>query len=289
MRIFLTLDYELYLGHSTGTPSNCLIRPMEFLCRIMKKYDAKLVIFADASYLLKLEELKQKFSVLQKEYEMVSKHLRLLSNAGHDIELHVHPQWLYAQWNGEKWLLDFKHYKLSDLPEELARSYFRETKKCLEAVISKPVQAFRAGGYSIQTFPNYAQLFRENNIVIDSSVRKGAKVNSKFQNYDFTHIPSDSLYRFDDKIEIASEKGLLWELPISTLKKHSYTYLSMKRHLVKEGVLQGCFGDGEGIGRSGSQIQQLAGMIKKVFMPQVVPAALDGVQLPIGYHNFIFT
>ena len=59
-------------------------------------------------------------------------------------------------------------------------------------------------------------------------------------------------------------------------EKHSYTYLSMKRHLVKEGVLQGCFGDGEGIGRSGSQIQQLAGMIKKVFMPQVVPAALDG-------------
>ncbi len=31
MNVYFTLDYELFLGEKTGTPENCLIRPMDEL------------------------------------------------------------------------------------------------------------------------------------------------------------------------------------------------------------------------------------------------------------------
>ena len=86
MNIFITLDYELFLGIETGTPENCLVRPMEELCKVADKHSFKYVIFVDAAYLLRMKQLKDNHPQLEKDYQLVSNHVRILAGQGHDIQ-----------------------------------------------------------------------------------------------------------------------------------------------------------------------------------------------------------
>ena len=48
------------------------------------------------------------------EIEKISSQISKLSSAGHQIALHVHPHWEDCKFDGDKWIIDTKRYKLSD-------------------------------------------------------------------------------------------------------------------------------------------------------------------------------
>lgn len=123
-----------------------------------------------AAYLLRLSELKDKHDKLKSDFELISDHLKCLEQAGHDIQLHFHPQWIYSDYDSKQWIMDFEHYKLSDLPENVLRTSFYSARLLLEEIIGKKIIAFRAGGYSLPTYSGYIDLFKLNGIKIDSSV-----------------------------------------------------------------------------------------------------------------------
>lgn len=130
--ILPTFDYELYLGPETGTVENCLIKPIEALLSVFDKYGAKGTFFVDCAYLYKLNELRQKHTSLQQDYDMVSENLKMLAANGHEIQMHFHPQWLYSDYANGKWKLDFEHYKLSDVEPALLNKAFGESRMLLE-------------------------------------------------------------------------------------------------------------------------------------------------------------
>src|SRR5574344_1713483 len=104
MNIYLTLDYELFMGVNSGSVQNCLITPTNKLIEMMDKYKIKATFFVDGCYLLRLKELKDKYEKLNQDWKNITDQLSRLSSEGHDIELHIHPQWYDAKYVKGKWV-----------------------------------------------------------------------------------------------------------------------------------------------------------------------------------------
>lgn len=245
--IFLTIDYELFLGKNTGSVINCMIRPLDMLIEILDNYKIKATIFVDAAYLIKVNELKHRYKSLEKDYELILKQIQRLSENGHDIQLHIHPQWLYSEYSVNGWKIETQPYKLSDLEPSDAKTLFAKAKSLLEQIINKPIYVFRAGGYSLQTYTGYAELFSENGILIDSSVLKGAVTKSDFQEYDFRLCPRYGRYKFTDNLMLEDPTGKFFELPIFR-HQVSFFYYVYKKLLINRQYDRTKIGDGTGIG-----------------------------------------
>lgn len=212
MDIIITLDYELFLNDITGTVNNCLIKPMQEIQKVCDKHNVKLTIFVDAAYLYRLTELKDSYNSLSEDYDTVVQNIKWLISLGHDVQLHIHPQWYYSEYDGKEWIIDWNHYKLSDMPSDVAFEKFGKSKELLDSIIGYKTTLFRAGGYSIQDF-DYQQCFKKFGIIGDSSVLPGCKVISKTHSYDYVDSPLYP-YPFND-INSPSTEGSFMELPIS--------------------------------------------------------------------------
>lgn len=243
MNIFLTLDYELFLGENSGTVNNCLITPMKLLIDRTRDSGVKFTIFVDAAYIYQLYRLKESNSRLENDYYLIIEHIKELAEEGHDIQLHMHPQWFFSSYVNNKWEIDKGHYKLSDLSKIELDTLFCESKRLLEEIVGKPVIAFRAGGYSIQTLDNYSKFLIDNNIIIDSSVASGQKCMTDCQYYDYQEVSGD-LYKFSNDICRENKDGLILELPITSFNQTMFSYYLYRLYLILFKISGSPFGDG---------------------------------------------
>lgn len=228
MNIYITLDYELFLGSRTGDIQHCLITPMNELSAMVDKYGIKLVLFVDAAYLYRLNELRNSSTRLNEDYLAVCQELKKYNSQGHDIEMHFHPQWIYSDFINDEWRVDLEHYKLSDMDEDLLKKSFIESKKLLDSIIGRKTIAFRAGGYSIQTLMHYSDFLISNGIRFDSSAVRGTFCDSKYQKYDYRTLPYNNVYFFSEDITIEDTNGNLQEYVISTKTYSFLRYLPLR-------------------------------------------------------------
>lgn len=231
MDVYITLDYELFLGSKTGSPENCLVRPMDELCKVADKHGFKYVIFVDAAYLLRMNQLMESSEQLQGDYKVVSEHIKQLHDQGHNIQLHFHPQWLYSDYDNEAhiWHLDMRHYKLSDMETQFAFDCFRDAKQLLDGIIGKKTHAFRAGGFCLDTFHDFALLFNQNGITADSSVARNRMEKSPTHVYDYRKVPSKTIYRFSDSLVAEDVNGVFTEYSISSFSCSFLDYITSVR------------------------------------------------------------
>ncbi len=253
MNIYLTLDYELFMGAVTGTPENCLIRPMNALCSAIEEYGGRFTIFVDAAYLLRLSQLKNNSEVLIKDFNSVVNNIKDLHQRGHDIELHFHPQWIYSNWDEKqnKWVLDYEHYKLSDMDGDPFIS-ISQAKDLLDSIIGRKTIAFRAGGHCLESYNSYIDLFKRLGIVVDSSVLRGQYNLSPKRYFDYRKINSTrQIYNFSDSICEENGEGSMLEAPISFCKwsKAYYIFSSMRTRLLSY-TPNLIYGDGISYGNS---------------------------------------
>ena len=232
MNIHITLDYELFLDDRVGTVQCSLVKPMREFDKVCQQHGVRATIFVDAAYLLRLTQLKGQWPTLQQDYDDTVANIQWLETQGHDIELHIHPQWYYSTYDEAGWHLDWEHYKLSTAPYKESKRLFTQSKQLLDAIIGRKTQVFRAGGYSIQQF-NYPDCFLENGILADSSVLTGRKVLSETHYYDYSNAPFDT-YRFSSDILKAEEEGSFIEFPISCFKCSLPYYINVRRQSGKQ-------------------------------------------------------
>ncbi len=277
MNVYITLDYELFLGDKTGTPENCLIRPMDELCKIANKHNVKFVIFVDATYLLRMQQLSGRYKEVDRQYDLVSRHVKTLAEQGHDIELHFHPQWLYSNWDEitQQWKMDKKHYKLSDLDLEEAKTSLRAAKELLDSIVGYKTVAYRAGGFCLDSFTEYKEIFEELGLKVDSSVARGLYVKSPIHCYDYRNIPADQIYIFSESNKVTRADGSFVELSISSVRWNALFFVKNIRPLQKAYNPSFTYGDGRGISDGKSL---LIHRIKKIFIPSSYLASIDGRQ-----------
>lgn len=216
MNIYLTLDYELFLNDISGDVEHCLLTPGNALLDLCDRQGIKATFFVDAAYLYRLNELQQSYPSLAQDLSDVSNHVREIVRRGHAIGLHIHSQWYYSFFDGEKWTIDFEHYKLSDMPQDEADEKFQASLVLLKDISGANITSFRGGGFSIQDYKSFPEIMLRNGIMHDTTALFKEKQLSKLHYYDYTSLKSSDHYHFSSDILVPDNNGKMVEFPIST-------------------------------------------------------------------------
>lgn len=221
--IILTLDYELPVG---GIPDveRYIIKPTENIINICNKFKAKLTIMVEIAEVWAFEDIKNKGFSEYLGYDaatLIKDQLTRAIKSGHDVQLHLHPQWLDAIWDQGKWKLNYSRYSLTDLdyPEmvELIRrgKEYLENHLCLHSS-SYSCIGFRSGNWNTQPSLKYLRALNEAGIESDTSVFKWGLVKTDSVNIDYRSAYSNILPWIAcwDNINCQGNTGGILEFPI---------------------------------------------------------------------------
>lgn len=223
-KIILSFDYELFFGNCSGTVQKTLIDPTNRILDAMDSVGFKGNFFVDWQMLKYLKEVNTEKTI--SDLNMIIDQLKDMVRRGHRVELHIHPHWIDAKYNGDgTWdFSDFQHYSLNRFTEEDIINMFGEGINLLTSIVCEvdseyEIIAFRAGGWAIQPFSLLKKAFSRSGIKIDSSVAAGIYGENQYSYFDFIDSPKDVMWRFEDDILIPNEKGRFIEIPISSYKR----------------------------------------------------------------------
>lgn len=229
-KIILSYDYELFFGDRSGTVQKSIIEPTNKLMDVMEQNGFRGNFFVDYLMFRELEKLSDERAVA--DLKMLKEQIKDMVKRGHRIELHLHPHWVDAKYNGDgTWnFADFTHYSLSSLGEESIVEMFKEGTNYLnrlagEAEPGYKIVAFRAGGWAVQPFDKLKKGFEVSGIKIDSSASFGAYSEKENQGYDFRGMPDKVCYRFSNDVCKEDAEGDYLEVPITSFHIASWLYL----------------------------------------------------------------
>ena len=235
--IILSYDYEIFFGDKSGTIEKTLIVPTNFLLNKMDELEIKGNFFIDYLMLKYLRKVDTERT--NRDIQLIETQIKDIVRRGHRIELHLHPHWIDAQYNGDgTWnFQNYTHYALSSLGESVVINMFKEGTAYLNNLAQEvepgyTICAFRAGGWAIQPFHKIKKGFLEANIKIDSSISYGAYGKNQYSYFDFLDAPNKVMYRFEDDVCNEVADGRFCEIPISSFHRTIFYRIIDKVHRI---------------------------------------------------------
>lgn len=209
--IILTVDYELF-GDGSGCLDACVLKPAAQMMQIAERFNAPVTFFAEALEFIAMTE--------QKDDSRAKSQLNASLKRGHDVQLHIHPQWHDASFDfQESWLLDMDSWRMGDLTKLEVDTLLGKAKQWLEGEVASNIPnyrcvAFRAGGWCIQPSEVVISALIEKGFVLDSTVASGQWRIGYGEWSDFRNAPDLPFWLIQDDVCRPSSNGL-WEVPIS--------------------------------------------------------------------------
>lgn len=223
-RIILSYDYELFFGDRSGTVQKSLIEPTNQLLDAMDSVGFKGNFFIDWQMIkyLSMEDDNR----CKQDYDAIVNQLKDIVHRGHRIELHIHPHWVDAKYNGDgTWNFnEFEHYSLNSFTKDEITEMFVGGTNLLESIAREvepdyKIVAFRAGGWAVQPFDMLKEGFIKAGIKVEASVAVGVYGKNLHSQYDFRIAPNKDLYRFDDDVCREVHNGAYIEVPITCFER----------------------------------------------------------------------
>lgn len=281
--IVISVDYEIF-GNGDGDVRQHITGPTERMARLCEKYRVPLTVFFEAE---EYAAFIKYASALKKDlgYDsaaLIREQIISLIGRGHDIQLHLHPEWHGARYEAGKWLLHPEKTTVDSLFDSQAEvtDYIASRKGLIEEIAaetgsSSKVRAYRAGAFSAQPGRKLLAALAENGIFIDSSVVKG--LHNPCSGFDYRQAPSaKDPWRVSSDVAVEDTAGAVWEFPIYSVMGRRINQLTFNR-------LRAKFSKNVPKGKQKEMINQLGirpsdpfGLLK--FLWQQVPIKLD-------YHN----
>lgn len=238
--ICLTLDYELY-GNGSGDVFKNIIEPTNQILSILHKHNIHISIFLEVVEYWKLKEewdRGNKMGYESNPVEAINDQLRKAYTDGHDIQLHIHPQWVDAKYIDGKWHVNLNEWRLGNYHREgenSLKNLLLKGKQTIEDII-RPIDpeykciALRAGGYNAQPSQDIVRAMNEVGLTVDSSIYPGGKESGILSNYDYSCIsPEYGFWHVGVHLEEQGSSQIL-ELPITAFPiKRFSKYLSISR------------------------------------------------------------
>lgn len=251
MNLILTFDYELF-GDGSGDVFTHIIEPTNTILGLCQKQGIKTTIFFEVLEYIKLKEEWESGNTMgytKNPVKAIEQQIQQAAINGHDIQLHIHPQWHKAKYQNSKWHLDLSNWRLGDFKDEnncSVKDLISDCKTTLEELI-KPVKpdykciALRAGGYNIMPSSEVYKAMQQVGLKIDSSVYPGGYENGSLSRYDYRNVPLNLDYWWADEKDIrdaTNTKKDILEIPIFAIQvprwKRILTVLKIKSLLFRQ-------------------------------------------------------
>lgn len=222
LNIAITFDYELFLGANYASDDEILFSPTDRIIKLLNLKGVTSTFFADVCSVAAHGRYG-----LNSYVSLFENQLRQMVESGHDVQLHLHPNWLLSEYIGGQWDFNTSHYRLHDFGFDAehgfeAQKIIHDGKAYLEKTlqIAKPDYkciAYRAGGYSVQPHADLFGALRDEGIIIDSSVCSKQHIDSSINKYDFRYIPKTTNWWIEPDKDFSYEGSSLrgvFEVPI---------------------------------------------------------------------------
>lgn len=241
--VVFTVDYEIF-GKGDGDVKRHIIEPMEKMGLLANEFGFPIVVFVEVEEYVAFCSNSDK---LQKTLgydpaELMRSQLRWLVECGHELQLHIHPEWFGAEYEDCRWKLTPEHTSVDTLfsTQEEVTGYIAERKKILDNIIQEVnpngrVTAFRAGAFCAQPGKMLIKALGDNGISVDSSVVKGMKRKTPSGHMiDYSDAKENPGYwLIEDNVAVNSATGRVWEIPITSIMGRRWNQISITRILAK--------------------------------------------------------
>lgn len=247
-KIYITFDYELFFGPSSGSIEKSIIEPTNRLGEIARRHKVAFTFFVDAGMLCAMKKFAASVPGLERQYDRIVEQLRSLKRDGHSLQLHIHPHWEDTAFSNDGWAVNVSRYRLDQFSDGEILRIVTEYKNALEAAVGPGIRAFRAGGWCIQPFHRIKQALQQNGILIDSTLYQDGYMNTATHRFDFRGMPRTSCWKFENDPMVPDAEGCFTEIPISVTRYSRWFYLSMAFHRLSKTPDYRFLGDGAAIG-----------------------------------------
>lgn len=238
LHVCVTYDYELFLGGSDYSEYEVLVQPTDDLMDLYHRLGICVTFFVDVCSVIRYRELG-----MNDFPNMVDEQLAKMLSYGHDVQLHIHSQWVNATHDSTKWKWSEKEYQLGEMPidgcvktrVEIVRQGINYLEKLLQPQYpTYKVRAFRAGGYCLEPQKEILKLLYDCGIKVDSSAVYGSFYLRYPHYYDYRKMLSPVGYFFDPRMGLNAESSMndfrMYEVPIGSLKPLHRKLLYRKRY-----------------------------------------------------------
>ena len=210
LNYIITFDYELF-GSGKGCVKKHLVKPTEQILKALKQLNVKATFFIEQLEIDAIISLKDVYPADSSEYinaVLVEQQVLAIAVQGHDIQLHLHPQWYGAKYDNGKWLLNFNWWRFSSLPYRTTSDgtpgkydLLKVGKASLEKLVRRVLPdyqciSFRAGGYNVGVDKSTVDALIANGFTVKSSICPGFYANSALSQYDYSNVCHQTPYWF---------------------------------------------------------------------------------------------
>jgi len=253
--LVISLDYEIF-GHGAGDVRRDIIEPTQRLLDICDSHGAKLTIMFEVAEYWAFKQMEDQLDLGYSPAKAMEEQAQDAISRGHDVQLHLHPQWIGAELDNRLWRVKMDQWCIADLPHGLGdqgdeysiMGALSKGKHTLESMLC-PVKpsyeciAFRAGGFHIQPSCQVIPAMKAVGLSIDSSVVQGLHVQSPHWHCDFRTAMSNYGYWWttaDDVCRSGPAHEHILELPVCSRMQPYITNFrwSQLRKVLKCGKLE---------------------------------------------------
>ncbi len=220
IHLALTDDWELR-GNGSGDIEQIQFRAMRELIRVYESHGIKGTFNVEVMQQLTFRKLQATHPQLKPLADAWDEHVRMAFTRGHDVELHIHPQWSEVSFENERWTLS-GDWSLLNYEPEAAYAMLSTSKQYLEQLLT-PLDAnyrcvsFRSGSSAIAPSPFVLQQLTELGIVFDMSIIQGMRVNTRNLQLDYVNCDEGFLPfypRMEDARKVSAKVEPIVCLPI---------------------------------------------------------------------------
>lgn len=220
IHIALTDDWELR-GNGSGDIERIQFRAMRELINVYESHGVKGTFNAEVMQQLTFRRLQDSHPQLKPLANAWDEHVRMAFTRGHDVQLHIHPQWSKVSFADGRWILS-GDWSLLNYEPEASYAMLSASKTYLEDLL-RPLDpnyrclSFRSGSSAIAPSPFVLTQLAELGLVFDMSIIQGMRVNTRNLQLDYTNCQEGFLPfypRMDDARKMSNTVEPIVCLPI---------------------------------------------------------------------------
>ena len=189
-------DWELS-GDGSGDPHELQFAPMRRLVEIYNAHGIRGSFNAEVLQQFTFRKFQDQHPELKPLADAWDDSIRETFRQGHDVQLHIHPQWSSPEYQDGKWKLN-GDWSILNYSAEDARALIATGKEYLENLL-RPIDpnyasvSFRSGSWCIAPSPFMLSLLAEFGIVFDMSIVGGVRYQTRRIELDYSNCEEDFL------------------------------------------------------------------------------------------------